>query len=374
VQQTFRNTLVVLGTVALAYLLYLIGDLVIVFFIAIVLASTMRPAVDKLAEWRVPKGLAAVGVLVLALLVILGLLALTVPSFVNMVIDLFRGQELRVELNRLGTELRGLGWRSFRVLLPPLSLPEQLNSLLDTLENQAEAQAMPLAGGVAYTLAQLVLTLVMAVYWLTSRESALELLLRLSPRQRRAKISKVWDDVETTLGAYMRGQLTLMLVVGLACFLGLLILGVPHAPALALLAGLTEAIPLVGPFIGGVPAVLLGLTVSWKAALLVAGWYVLVQQLEAHLLVPRIMQRAVGLNPLLVIVALVAGSTLRGVLGALLAIPTAAALQILTRQIVLDPVIDRRAAEGKSEVLIPGQEGESEVLIPEQEGASENVP
>lgn len=173
----------------------------------------------------------------------------------------------------------------------------------------------------------------------------------------RAPVVSYWKQVETALGAYTRGQLALMLVVGVACFVGLVILRVPHAPALALIAGLTEAIPFVSPFIGGIPAVLLGLTVSWQIALLVAGWYVLVQQLEAHLLVLRIMHRAVGLNPFLVIVALIAGGTLKGVLGALLAIPVVAALQVLTRHIVLQPIIDKHANGDGLEVLVPGPAG-----------------
>lgn len=354
--QTFRHTLVVLGTVALVYLLYLVGDLLLVFFIAVVLASTMRPAVEKLAGWGLPQGPAAVLVLVLSLLAILGLLVLTVPSLVDMTLELFRGEELRDELQALGTRLRFLGWQSFRVIVPPLSLPDQLNDLLDSIQNQAEAQAMPLAGGAAYTVTQFVLTLVIAVYWLTSREQALGFLLRLSPMRHRAKVKQVWHDVETALGAYLRGQMVLMLVVGVACFLGLAVLGVPHAPALALIAGLTEAIPFVGPFLGGVPAVLLGLTVSWQVAVLVAAWYVVVQQAEAHLLVPRVMHRAVGLSPLLVIVALVAGSTLRGVLGALIAVPVVAAVQVLTRQIVLDPVIDKHSVGDESPVLVPGRD------------------
>lgn len=356
VNQTFRNTLVVLGTVALAYLLYLIGDILLVLFIAIVLASTMRPAVQKLAGWYIPKGLAAILVIVLVLLVIVGLLALTLPPFVEMAGDLLEGETLQDELGHLSTRLRYLVWQVFQVLVPPLFLPEQFNDLLDTMGNTAEAEAVPLAEGIAYTLTQIGLALVMAVYWLTSRESALELLLRLSPHHRRAKVRQVWTDVETALGAYLRGQLALMLVVGVVCFLGLAVLGVPYAPALALIAGLTEAIPLVGPFIGGVPAVILGMTVSWEVALLVAGWYVLVQQLEAHLLVPRVMQRAVGLNPLLVIIALVAGGTLRGVLGALLAIPVVAVLQILTQQIVLQPIMDNHKAASERRVLVPGQD------------------
>lgn len=370
VQQAFRITLVVIATVALAYLLYLIGDLLLVLFIAIVFASAIRPAVEQLADWRVPKGAAAILVTVGMIAAVGGLLFFAVPPLVQMIVELFRGEALMAELDQLSARLRFFGWQSFRVILPPISLPEQLNGLLDLAQNAAEDQAWPLAEGALYTLAQIILMFVMAVYWLTSRTQALEFLLRLSPLHRRAKVREIWNDVETTLGSYTRGQLALMLVVGVACFLGLAVLGVPHAAGLALLAGLTEAIPFVGPLLGAIPAVLLGLTVSWQTALFVAAWYIIVQQLEAHLLVPRIMHRAVGLNPILVIVALIAGGTLKGVVGVLIAVPIVGALQVLARHIVLEPVIDGHSASNAPEILIPGADT-GPVLESERDGSAQ---
>jgi predicted PurR-regulated permease PerM len=114
-------------------------------------------------------------------------------------------------------------------------------------------------------------------------------------------------------------------------------LGVPYAPALALIAGITEAIPLVGPLIGAVPAVIIGFTVSPVTGILVAVLYGVIQGLENNVLVPKIMSSNVGLNPLVIIIAIVAGSTLNGVIGAILAIPLAGALQVLAQHIWVTP-------------------------------------
>jgi len=137
---------------------------------------------------------------------------------------------------------------------------------------------------------------------------------------------------------------------------GLLLFRVPYATALAVIAGLTEAIPIVGPFIGGAAAVLVGLTVSGETALLMAGWYVLIQQLENHILVPKVMERSVGLNPLVVIIALVVGGILNGLVGALLAVPVAGALQVILRHLLIDPAIQSHELRTESGIVVLSEE------------------
>jgi predicted PurR-regulated permease PerM len=177
----------------------------------------------------------------------------------------------------------------------------------------------------------------MAFYWLTSREQTLALLLLLSPKAQRQRVHAVWNDIEFRLGAYVRGQAILMVIIGISSYIGLFLLGVPYAPALALIAGITEAIPIVGPLIGAVPAVIVGFTVSPVTGLLVAALYGVIQALENNVLVPKSMSSNVGLNPLVIIIAIVAGSTLNGIVGAVLAIPLAGALQVLAQHIWVTP-------------------------------------
>jgi predicted PurR-regulated permease PerM len=248
------------------------------------------------------------------------------------------------------------GWREFHVILPVLELPERLQALLDQAYAVIEGEALVIARSGLIGLGQVFLTLVIGFYWLTARERLLNLLLKMTPARTRSRLELVWNDVEQTLGAYVRGQVILMLAIGLAAFAGLAFLRVPYSLALAFVAGLTEAIPLVGPFLGGIPAVLLGLTVSPTTGLLVAAWYVVIQQVENHLLVPKVMQRNVGLSPLVVILALAAGGSLNGVAGSLIAIPVAGALQVIARHLVIDPSIKNAVPHDQNGLLVFGEE------------------
>ncbi len=371
-RRAFEITVVVLATLLLAYILYEVGQILLVLFLAIIFASAIRPWVETLARWHVPRGLAILLIYLLILGLVLGSLAVAIPPLVDMTTGLLSGELLREPLLRFSSWLTIFGWENFQVILPVIELPEQVQELIEQVRGVAEAQVLPLAMGGLLVLVQLVLVFVMTLYWLTAREPMLDLILRLSPLRHRGQVETVWTDVEQTLGAYVRGQGVLMAIVGLASYVGLLVLGVPYAPALAIVAALTEAIPVVGPWLGAVPAVLLAFTVSWPVGLLVALWYVIVQQLEAHILVPRIMGRAVGLHPLLVIIALIAGGLLAGVVGSLLAIPVAGALQVIVRHLLIDPTIRKRTLRSEDGVFIVGEEEDEEVLstvqFPDQPG------
>jgi predicted PurR-regulated permease PerM len=357
-RQAFQITVVVLGTLLLAYMLYRVGQILIVLFLAIIFASAIRPWIDALSRWRVPRGLAILLVYILTLGILFLLVVVSTPPLIEMTSGLLSGELLREPLLRFSSWLTIFGWENFRVILPVIALPEQVQQLMEQARGMAEQRVWPLAMGGVLVLAQLVLVFVMTFYWLTARESMLALILRLSPLRHRGQVEAVWNDVEHTLGAYVRGQALLMAAVGLACYLGLVVLGVPYAPALAILAAFTEAIPVVGPWIGAVPAVLLAFTVSWPVAVFVALWYILVQQLESNILVPKVMQRATGLNPLLVIIALIAGGLLSGVVGALLAVPVAGAAQVIVRHLLIDPTIRKRALRTEDGIVILGEEEE----------------
>ena len=132
----------------------------------------------------------------------------------------------------------------------------------------------------------------------------------------------------------MRGQLILSLLIGTTTFIGLTLLGVEYALPLAIIAGLLEVVPVIGPIISGIPAVLVALTVSPLLAVLVGGLYLAIQQVESHVIVPQVMKRAVGLNPLLVILAVSVGTRLLGISGALLAVPIAVVIQVVAKEIL----------------------------------------
>jgi predicted PurR-regulated permease PerM len=144
----------------------------------------------------------------------------------------------------------------------------------------------------------------------------------------------LFNRVQRKMGLWLRGQLILCLIIFALTYLGLSILGVKYALILALIAGLTEFIPYLGPFLGGVPAVFLAFTQSPTLAIFVAILYIIVQQIENNFLTPKIMEKAVGLNPIVSIAAIMVGFSIGGVIGALLSIPVATAAVVVIQDLL----------------------------------------
>jgi predicted PurR-regulated permease PerM len=200
--------------------------------------------------------------------------------------------------------------------------PAQLDSLLKYLQSQAAA----VASASCVVGAGLVSALIISIYLLYDWH-------RLHERFRRG--SQAWrtwgaavEDSERALGAWVRGQLFLSGAVGVMSFIALVAIGVQFAPVLAVLAFLFEFVPYAGPFLSGAPAVLVALNQSSTDALLVIVSYVIIQQLESHLLVPLVMRRAVDLHPVIIIAALLAGFEILGLAGVVLAVPVAVVVRI----------------------------------------------
>ena len=166
-------------------------------------------------------------------------------------------------------------------------------------------------------------------FWLVEHARWQRYILAYVPADRRAGARDAWNEIEGRLGLWVRGQLLLMGAMGLATGVAYSLLGLPVALLLALVAALAEAIPIVGPLLGAIPAVLVAATVSPELALIVAGVYVVLQLIEGSVLVPIVMRNTVGISPLLVLVSLLVGGAVAGILGALLAVPVAASIEIV---------------------------------------------
>jgi predicted PurR-regulated permease PerM len=184
-------------------------------------------------------------------------------------------------------------------------------------------------GGVFRFLAILILTF----YLLVEADQLRKYFIRLFPRPRRARVAAASRDITLKVSAWLAGQLFLGSVIGVTTALGLWLLGIPFFYVLALIAGIGELIPVIGPIISAIPALAVAVTVSWNKALFVLIFFVLQQQFENHVLVPKIMERQVGVSPVTVIVALLIGGSLLGILGVLLAVPTAAIIQVLFNEV-----------------------------------------
>jgi predicted PurR-regulated permease PerM len=178
------------------------------------------------------------------------------------------------------------------------------------------------------------------------------LLEQLRPESQE-RVNAIWNDVEAKVGDWLRGQMILCLIIGVAAGIGYGLLGLKFWILLAVFAGITELIPIIGPWIGGIPAFVVALLDSWEKAAVVAVFLILLQFTENSILVPRVMKGAIGLSPLTVFLAVLAGGQFMGPLGALLAIPLAAAIQVIIsdairmrrQQSELDAPVDLHARE-----------------------------
>jgi predicted PurR-regulated permease PerM len=166
-------------------------------------------------------------------------------------------------------------------------------------------------------------------FWLTERPRLQRYALAFLPAHRRAGIRSAWNEIESRLGLWVRGQLILMGTIGIATAIAYTALGLPAALLLAVIAALTEVIPIVGPLIGAVPAVLIATTISTETVVLTVVVYLALQLIEGNVLVPMVMRSSVGLSPFLVLVSLLAGGAVAGILGAIVAVPLVAGATVI---------------------------------------------
>lgn len=314
----FKALLIILGV----WLIYMVRDLLLIFVIAVVISSAINPLVAYLQKKKIPR---ALSVLVLSGL-ILGLFALIFSLLIPPVVE---------QITQLVTDLpEYIAYLSDRyewigALLSPglIDIEDVVKSLGQSIGGTIEGIYGALAN-VFGGLFAVVLIFVFSIY-LSLQEDALKKTVRfLVPRKYREYADNLVDKVQTQMGRWLRGQLLLALSIGVITYLAMELLGVRFALLLGLLAGLLEIVPYLGPIIAATPAVLLVLPDSWVMALVVIGVYILIQQLENHLLVPKIMGKITGLNPVIVLIAVLVGAELGGILGVILAVPLATALSI----------------------------------------------
>jgi predicted PurR-regulated permease PerM len=183
--------------------------------------------------------------------------------------------------------------------------------------------------GVVGGLFGLLTILILTFYLLVDADQLRSTLLRLFQKDRRALIASMSRDITVKVSAWLVGQLTLGAIIGATSALALWLIGVPFFYVLALISGVGELIPVVGPILSAIPAIAVASSISLKTVLMVVIFFVVQQQFENHILVPKVMERQVGVSAVTVIVSLLIGGKMLGIVGAILAVPTAAILQVL---------------------------------------------
>jgi predicted PurR-regulated permease PerM len=333
-------TILVLGCF---YALYLIRAILFLFLVAGLLATAIEPLVLHVRRGPFSRRQGILIVYTGIMLILLAIGALAFP------IILSEAGSFSETYPRILDNARGLIY----------SLDERV--LGPTAEKVVEKAATPSAiaddGQTALTVGLTVVegmfagltVFVVAFYWLTERVAIKRAFLLLFPTERRPVVGTIWNEVEGVLGGWVRGQLILMLFIGLLAGVGYTLMGLKYAIVLAILAGLLEIVPLVGPWLGAIPAILVALTQDVRLALIVAAYILVIQLVEGNVLVPRVMARSVGVSPLIVIVGILIGAALGGIPGALVAVPLAAALQVVLRHVLRSG--DSSAAQAAAQVV-----------------------
>ncbi|HEY5119368.1 MAG TPA: AI-2E family transporter [Anaerolineales bacterium] len=331
--QVAAATLTLLVVLGAALILVRLVDVLILAFVALVIATTIRPMVSTLQNRGIPKTLALLLIYLGILGVIVGLFVLLIPVLINQGNALLRG--LPQTYAGLVASLKNNPNEAIRSLPQLLPTGDQLASELQAVSGAIVTGALGVGLGVISFLAQMISVVVLSIY-LTLDQSRLERFwLSLAPEARRPELLAIWREIECRLGGYVRGELLLMTSIGVLASLGYLVIGLPYALVLGALAGLLEFIPLVGPTLGSIPAVIVALSISPQVALLVVAYMIVIQVAENNFLVPRLMGRSVGVSPIMVILAILAFASLLGIPGAFLAIPLAAILQVLMDHLVV---------------------------------------
>ena len=305
--------------------LYVIRDVVAIVFVSIVVAAALDPFVDYLQKYKIPRSVSILLIYLIILAIFSLVIVLLIPPMSEQIGQLAKNLPDYYEKIALG--FNKLSDRSSSV---PATLPEALTGLSSNLA-QATSGVFTTLTGLFGGLISFVSVLVI-VFYLVVQDYGIKYYFKyFLPKTYQGKIIDLVDKIQNKLGWWLRGQIILCLIVGLAVYLGLTILGVKYALLLGIVAALTEIIPYIGPFIGAVPGVFIAFSDSFTKVLLVALVYFIVQQLENSVLVPKVMQKSVGLDAVVVMVAILIGGSLGGMIGALLAVPVAVIIEVIAR-------------------------------------------
>lgn len=311
--------------------LYIIRDVLAILFLSIIIAS----AVGHLSGWLDKRGypykLGVITIYLGGFFLFVFLIYLMVPSLVNEVKQI--SSSVPTYLEKFSLNLKAFENFASRYYDIGGGIQNLLNYLGEQLGNLASNIFGTIAnifGGAISAMAILVISI-----YLSFQEKGIRRFLRsIVPDEHEEYIVNLWERVQRKLGRWLQGQIILGLIVGILVYLGLSILGVPYALFLAIIAGVLELIPIAGPLIALIPAALLAFMQSPLLGFLTVFLYGAIQQVENHILVPRVIQKVVGLNPVIVILALLVGANLAGVLGVILSVPITVIVVEIFRDIV----------------------------------------
>ena len=331
-------------------LVWLLARPIALFILSVAIAAALAPLV-YITDNRILRVL-IIFLIILTLLALIGVFFwIIIPVFSEQVMQAAeRLPEWISQLEETFTQ-----WEWFQ--------PSQLLSMLENQIANIGTGLLSVPLTLASVLIDIVFILVVAIYLLIEAPKLRRFVLSLFPRKRRADVSAILTHVVESMGGYIRGTVITALLVGLITYFGLLIIGVSYPLMLATLAAIFEVIPTIGPVIAAIPMVFFALQESLTTALIVIVFVIVLQQLESNVILPNVMRTQVSISPLLVLLAVIAGGSVGGLLGILAAIPLAAGLTVIVREVIA-PAIRRRTGAADEPVL---EEEEKEKAADEEQ-------
>jgi len=320
-------------TVVLLWTAFLARKVLLLIYVGALVAIGLSPLVTaierrgmKVVGGRVPRWLAILTIYLLIIGVLVGIGLLVFPPLADQARELWQRIPDLVHRAQQWLIERGL-------LTRELTVREAVEKAPIAQGGDAVGALAGAIWGVVGGIAGLLTILILAFYFLIDADNIVTTLVRLAPIHARRQVDEAFRHVTTRVSAWLAGQMLLAGIIGGSAALALWLMGIPYFYVLALIAAVGELIPIVGPLLAAIPAIAVALSVSPTKALAVAIFYLAQQQFENHVLVPKVMERQVGVSAVMVIIALLIGGTLLGIIGAILAVPTAAILHVLFQEL-----------------------------------------
>lgn len=322
VQSVFK---VVFGLILL-WLMFYLRDIFVLFFLAFILATAIEPVVNLLGKKKIPRWVTIIGIYLLLMLFVYFLARLIIPPISEQVNTFSR------ERTQLAAEIDSYLEKA------PSTVRVAINDFIHQIPEKISKYSksgtvLQNALGVFSGLLGFLTVMVISFYLLIEKNSMENFVKTYWPQKSNQKALKIFKEIVTKTSYWARGQLVLSGSIGLLTYVGLTLLGVDYALSLALLAAVTELLPIVGPFIGAVPAMIIAFAINPLLVFWVGLMYFGIQQFENHVLVPQVMKRALGLSPVAIIFALLVGAKLLGILGVIISIPVASAVAVLVNSL-----------------------------------------
>lgn len=326
VEFSFSSIFWVLGIILSLWLFMNLQEILMSLLLAFILATAIAPLIDLLQAKKIPRAL-SITVIYLIIIGVIGLIVrLVVPPFIDQITAIFQNRMSYIDtltgyFGNFGGPLR-------------TNLLSAVENFSGSLENMNLTGFVSGARGIFSGIIEVILVFVLSFYFLLSKNGIEKIITQYIPNQYQKKITAIYRKISKKMSAWLQGQVFLGLIIFAVNYVGLSILGINYALTLAIISGLFEVLPIIGPIVSGAFATIVALTISPLLGLIVAAWYVLVQQLENHIIVPLIMKKSLGLNPIVVILSLLIGGKLLGIIGIIISVPVAAAIGVLLEEFV----------------------------------------